>query len=148
MGREGMGFPKKLANISIGMDGFEWEASAARRGTKLVEFRGRFDQPMQPGDLAIATGGPALLFREVLQGDFSGYLAREVWAHHMHYLGHPHLLRRGEATLKLAGIAHDPLDLLEVVEMGPAFEIVMDIGKAGDSASERLGDLLREPAAV
>jgi hypothetical protein len=147
MGREGMGFPKKLANISIGMDGFDWTGTAARRGTVLADLRGRFDMLVEPDELSLATSGPALLVREVLKGDFSGFLAREVWAHHMHYLRRPHLLRRGEASLKLAGILHDPLDLLEIVSMGPAYEIVLDIGREGDSSSERLADLL-EPVAV
>lgn len=139
-GRENMGFPKKLANIDINPDGDAWTGTMYRRRTSLVDFRGRFDQPVDPPSLPLQSIGRLMLVKEVVSADWQGYDVRAVHATPASWLKGPKSVRTGTAAVRLGRIPGDPLADLKIVKPLLALEMVTDIS-GDDGAVERLADL-------
>lgn len=139
MGREGIGFPKKLANIHINKDGDEWRATLARKGTELVEYRATFEKEILPSESPVADFGRTIMVKEIMSANWQGFDVQQVWAGPTKWLTEPRIIRTGRGSIKLGELPGDPLNTLEVVEPGVALDIVNDLWSAIEP--ELLADL-------
>lgn len=110
MGREVLGYPKKLGEISWNNDGERILATASRRGTQLIRMQARLCETL--------TGAPSILglpHRNIM-GNLGLGLPREV---RFTPKEHPIETRRVEMELEFTGTDCDPLQemgLLRVAE--------------------------------
>jgi hypothetical protein len=140
-----MGCNKKLGNITLQPCGDEHVVSCERRGQKLIEARYRNFQHVddisavfaQNPALAAVLAGRSLGVREVPKPDHSGFDIRSVVAMG-HAMGNISEISVGEGSLELGHSETDPVDLLEVVEYGPAIHMKQSTGKEVWSQTEEL----------
>jgi len=100
LGREMLGYPKKIGEIDWQQDGGVIQARASRRGQALIEMKAILDE--------VLTDAPPILglpHRNVL-GGLGLSLPREV---RFTPVEHPIEVRRVEMDLRFTGTAHDPL---------------------------------------
>ncbi|MFF2085801.1 acetoacetate decarboxylase family protein [Nocardia sp. NPDC058176] len=106
MGRELLGYPKKLGEIDWQLDDSEIHATAERRGTKLIEMRGRLGE--------IITNPPPILARPHrnvagLTGIFPAFLLAFTPREEV-----IEVRRIEDFHLDLAGSERDPLDQMGI----------------------------------
>ncbi len=145
---QNMGCNKKLGNVTISPYGDEHVLSCERRGKRILEARyGNFKPVdniqeifMKNPALAAVLAGRSLGVREVPKPDYSGYDIRSVVAMG-HAMGDIKEIAVGDGSLLLEGLETDPVNLLKVVEYGPALRIKQYTGKeiwTGTEEIERL----------
>jgi hypothetical protein len=140
IGREGMGYPKKLANIDIRRTPDGWSGSVSRRGQLLLRYSARFGPPIEPEGGPTADLGRVMVVKEILAGDFTRCSLRQVWAGAGDWLSRPREIRTGQGTVEFGRSDLDPLDQLPPRTPGVFFEAVNDIWRG--VAPELLADLL------
>jgi hypothetical protein len=142
LGREGTGYPKKLAYISIENNGNEWHATVTRRGKRLIDLRATFDGANSNEPTLVMNGGPQFCVKEVLSGDYQGGLdLHQVWTTLPGWDTTSRDLQHGSGTLRLDRIVGDALDTLVVVQPGKAQMFVNDIW--APPPTELVADLVR-----
>jgi len=143
MGREGTGYAKKLAYISIEHTGTEWTATVTRKGQKLIDLRATLDgaNPTQPP--IEMNQGPQFCVKEVISGDYQGRLdLHQVWTTLPGWDTTPRDLQSGSGTLRLGRIVGDAVDALAVAEPGSVQMFVTDIW--APPPTELVANLVRE----
>lgn len=125
LGRELLGFPKKLGEIDIGERGGEVEAVVSRRGAELVRMRGRAAGPA-PG--ARVFGRPIVNVRGV-----PGLGPPTLWQ-----MDVPSRCREAQALdleVQVRGTEADPLDELRIdAQRGRGLRAVADVGLPPEGA--------------
>jgi hypothetical protein len=135
---QAFGCNKKLGNVTIHAYGDAHHISCERRGQRILDARyGNFTpaSDMQgffednPHIGAFLMAGRSLGVREVPKTDHSGYDIRSVVGMGHAMGGDVREFSIGEGSLDLRGSETDPVNILEVVEYGPAIRIEQYKGK-------------------
>ncbi|MDE0951180.1 MAG: acetoacetate decarboxylase family protein [Halioglobus sp.] len=140
-----MGCNKKLGNITRKPDGNEHVMTCERRGQPLIEARFRNFKHVEDISpvfaenpaLAAVLAGRSLGVREIPKPNHNGFDIRSVVAMG-HAMGNISEISLGEGSLELWHGETDPVDLLEVVEYGPAIHMKQSTGSEVWTNTEEL----------
>ncbi|MFX0102491.1 MAG: acetoacetate decarboxylase family protein [Candidatus Hodarchaeota archaeon] len=125
-GREICGFPKKMANIELNIDGDEVHAFAERAGTRYIEIKAKFGGGFNEPDICAREVAKLLPSKKKPTVNFNfKYFPN---ASKTGFAFKPRLVRQttqirlsnfkmGKAELKLASSDHDPWGEIEVVKV-------------------------------
>jgi acetoacetate decarboxylase len=111
-GREVFGEPKKLARMGLFKQGGELAGTVERGGTTIMRLTGEVGDDEGP----LEGGAVSFNYQVPWAADGSG-LAADATLTEATFATQVRVLRRGTATVELAGTPHDPLDELPVAEV-------------------------------
>ena len=125
-GREVLGYPKALADILTVRDGNAFRSSVVRDGCTLAQMEMTVKEEIPVEGSLFADMGSAINVKEIPSVDFEGYDVRKVIEHSLSTGSKVHKVWNAEGTITLGGSTNDPVNMLEIVEMGPCFQVWSD----------------------
>jgi acetoacetate decarboxylase len=121
-GREMFGEPKKLAQISLAGDGPRMLGLVERNGVRLIEIEAELTDARDEASVSATRFN----VKAVLSPDGEGLVDDPILTVNESE-ANVRVYRQGAGRLSLGGTVHDPLDELEVVEVGAASYVEGDV---------------------
>lgn len=122
-GREAFGTTKELGTVQVVHDGDVVRCTAGQLGVPRITITADCPHDVPPGESPLALTANALFVKEIPNCTFTGYDVRKVISASWGFFGQmTKSIKTGTGTISLGA----PLDVLEVVQMGPAYRIVTD----------------------
>jgi acetoacetate decarboxylase len=146
-GRELMGYMKRIGNVKLGGSDYVVNGSVDVRGTRIMDLHMEFDEEVSFDQLGVDMSvlQNMIFVKEIPNCTFSGYDVRKVICQKLGgFLGGANFVRKGTGSVKLGYLDTDPLNLIQVLNTGPAFQIGFDIPLSeGFSTAYEIEDLLK-----
>jgi len=125
-GREVLGHPKCIADIHTVRDGDSFNSTVVRGGRLIVQMEMTVKEETPVEGSLFADMGACLNVKEIPSCDFQGYDVRKIIEHQMGVGSTTHKVWNAEGSITLGGTPNDPVSMLEIVEMGPCFQVWSD----------------------
>jgi len=125
-GREMLGYPKCIADIHSHRDGDEFASSVVRDGRTLFQMEMTVKEETPIEGSMFAEMGSTINVKEIPSVDFLGYDVRKVIEHKMGVGSKVMKIWNAEGSITLGATPNDPVNMLEMVEMGPCFQVWSD----------------------
>lgn len=125
-GREVLGHPKSIADILTVRDGDQFNSTVVRDGRMLAQMDMTVKEETPVEGSLFADMGACLNVKEIPSADFEGYDVRKIIEHQMGEGSTTQKVWNAEGNITLGGTPNDPVNLLEIVEMGPCFQVWSD----------------------
>jgi len=138
-GREVFGIPKEAANIEFVWNGDRMNASAVQLGVQRIAISTDCPEELGDGVSPLAAMTTVLTVKEIPNCTFTGYDVRKVIACDWEHLGQAKCVKVGVGSVTLGA----PFDMIEIVEMGPAYHIVVDCPPDTLRRGREVADLLK-----
>jgi acetoacetate decarboxylase len=126
-GRELTGWMKRIGNVKHAGSGDQFHGTVDVRGIRLMTMDLEFTEDVSLEEMPTAGLEYFLFVKEIPNCDFTGYDVRKVIGSKVDFFKNPFFLRKGAGTLQLGHLDTDPVDILKVVEIGPAYQTSFDI---------------------
>jgi hypothetical protein len=143
-GRELSGWMKRIGNVKFAGSGDQFRGTVDVRGIRVMTLDLEFTEDISADQLPIAGFDQFLFVKEIPNCDFTGYDVRKVTGQRLDFFKKLYSVRKGVGSLQLGHIDTDLVDILKVVEPGPAYQFSFDIQIGeGFDANFDVEDLLK-----
>jgi acetoacetate decarboxylase len=129
-GREVTGWMKSMGNVRIGGTGDQVHGTCDVRGVRIITFDIETPEEITTDQLPTSGVDQFLFVKEIPNCNFTGYDVRKVIGMKSGFLSRPdavYNLRKGTGSVQYGHLETHPVDILEVVEPGPAYQLTFDI---------------------
>ena len=139
LGRDINGIPKETASIERVWNDHQVNASAVQLGVQRIAISANCPDEATDAASLMSAMTTVLNVKEIPNCTFTGYDVRKVIACDWDFLGKPKSARVGTGTVTLGA----PFDMIDIVEIGPAYHVVMDCPADTLNRARELADLLK-----
>jgi acetoacetate decarboxylase len=129
IGREMGGWVKLMAKVKAGGTGNQLHVTADVRGVRLMTLDIETPEEIALEEVPFAGFDNFIFVKEIPNCNFTGYDVRKVIGSKIDFLKSKETIyniRTGTGSVTLGHLESHPLDILEVVETGPAFQLTFD----------------------